>query len=116
MASIRIVFACAQTKRLGIARFEQFDNDPHHAWWLTAARPLGDDAQANQFTSIGNIKGPFYYHHDYAGCPHCDAKSFVKCHNCGRMSCWNNTRMGPCGWCPATGAVEGSIQDLARVD
>lgn len=42
---------------------------------------------------------------DYPGCPYCKATTFVICGTCGKLNCYNGSRLFSCGWCGVHGVV-----------
>jgi hypothetical protein len=51
----------------------------------------------------------------FPGCPHCAAGSFVKCNQCGHITCWDGAvRVWSCRWtpCQSSGVPAGSIQSF----
>ena len=62
-------------------------------------------------SSGGNFSGQFY-----AGnlkCPTCGNSNFVKCNNCGELTCWSGKSGFTCAVCGNSGEVTGTISDVS---
>ncbi len=111
-AHARIGLACGATRNLSTARFEKNEQG---VWMLMSASARNERPDASSAT-YGSVEGPFGTATSYPGCPHCGARSYVKCGACGHLSCWRGSGEFSCGWCANRGPVEGTIQTLARLD
>lgn len=100
---------CVITHRPFYARYDySYDG----VWVLTyGLKELSEDAGSGS----GNISkidlsnsrvGPQYK------CPHCGNTSFVKCGNCGKLTCYSGNGNFTCDHCGNSGTVEGTIDNL----
>lgn len=63
------------------------------------------------------VAGRFGISAEYKGCPRCGSDSYVRCHNCGELGCWNSSSCWfTCGNCGLGGEVRGSIESVNAVD
>ncbi len=113
---------CRRTKELFLMRFEQ--RREYH-WALVArlvrtraasAPPAQQPRRASQATL--HISGSISVDPLYRGCPHCEAagqysSAFVKCNECGRLSCSTpSAQEFTCPWCGNGGAISGTVATL----
>lgn len=88
MAANVILAKCSKHNKTFGVRVEQREND----WVRTWAFPIDDAKAKREGFDKTEITGSLGADTAYPGCPHCGAKNFIICLNCGKMSCWNNER------------------------
>lgn len=120
--SVLVEARCRRTKELFLMRFEQ---QREHHWALVArlvrakaasSPPAQQPRRSSQATL--HISGSISVDPMYRGCPHCEAagqysSAFVKCNECGRLSCSTpSAQEFTCPWCGNGGAITGTVATL----
>lgn len=109
---VQVGWACARSRRLGVAYFEHEGESAGDSWRLVHVNPLPAGTFFTPGGEMPPVGGAFMPGHGFEGCPNCGSMSFIKCAACGRLSCWDEGPVGPCGWCSASGPVAGRIESL----
>ena len=96
MEAAVLLARCTKRKQLyGIRTQKMEDGDG----WRTWAFPIDERRAKSEGYDITPVQGNLYHTKDYPGCPYCKAKSFVLCHKCRKLSCWNGEKEVVCAWC-----------------
>ena len=82
-------------------------------WSVTWSFPLSEQRARSEGYGARTLHGTFAAP-TVSCCPHCSARSFVKC-NCGRVTCWNGATHFTCQWCGLYGPVSGQINSLSTL-
>lgn len=91
-----LVFMCSKTKQpYGVRTQRMEDGD----WWRTWAFKVNSQIASNEGYDRNQIQGNLYSTNDYPGCPYCEAKEFVQCGHCQKISCWHHEIVLTCPWC-----------------
>lgn len=81
-------------------------------WMAMWAQPIARDGSGYGPVTLEGVN--FLPSATFA-CPHCGARSFVRC-GCGQLGCWDGvTKVYRCAWCRTTGRIEGPITSLDTV-
>ena len=109
-SSAWVRFFCSQDRRARTAVFTRAGSE----WQLSSVG--ADSPRASQPGSLP-VAGRFGISPGYSGCPRCGNNSYVRCGNCGELSCWNSSSPRfSCGNCANRGEVSGSIESLNATD
>lgn len=113
---------CRRTKELFLMRFEQQGTQQ---WALVARRVRNKTAStlpartvAGRTQATLHMSGSIRVDPSYRGCPHCEtagyySSSFVKCNECGRLSCSTPSASEfTCAWCGKGGPISGTVATL----
>lgn len=91
-----ILVKCKSSKRLYGVRIQQ---NKGKEWDMTWAFPIDDKRAKNEGFDRTVLNADCSATDDYPGCPTCGATGFVKCANCGKLTCWNGENSSKCAWC-----------------
>lgn len=88
---------CSENKKLfGITIEKRTDGD----WDMMYSYPIDEQRARSEGFDKTSITADIYTSQSYVGCPFCHKKSFVKCGNCGKITCHNSgDTTNTCGWC-----------------
>ena len=96
MEAAVILAKCPKNRQMyGMRTQKMSDGD----WWRTWAFPINESRAHQEGYDMVRIHGNLYAMDEYPGCPYCGTKSFVRCDNCGKLTCWNNESILDCLWC-----------------
>lgn len=98
------VCKCERHERIYGVRMEKRGKD----WFYNWAFEMKPDVAKRENYDSNSVKGQLIKAPEYPGCPYCDAKAFIICGGCGKLSCNNtNSNHFKCGWC----GYEGELVD-----
>lgn len=88
---------CNQNKKLfGIT----IEKRPDGNWNMMYSYPMDEQRAKFEEFDKTSITADIYKGYSYKGCPFCQKQSFVKCGNCGKITCHTiGTASNTCGWC-----------------
>lgn len=112
--SLYLRIACGAKSSFGVARFTSHAGQ---VWSLESVVATAPPPPGSPTTDREVVVGQFAVHAEFAGCPHCGARSCIKCVRCEKVSCWNeDLRRSECGWCGVVLPVADAITSLGRAD
>lgn len=83
----------------------RFEKAGKKYWKYTWAFSIKESAAKHEGYDETTIIGTIEPTEDYPGCPYCAATTFVICGTCGKLNCYNGSRVFSCGWCGVHGVV-----------
>ncbi len=96
-----ILMKCPESKKIYGVRIEEWEDD----WYRTWAFPVDEKKAGREGYDKEEITGNLYPADEYPGCPYCKAVNFLKCQNCGKLSCWQGNEKVECPWCGTKGKI-----------
>lgn len=104
-----VIGRCRHSKeRFGI-RMEREDANHWVATWAFAVKEAAAKREGYEAT---HAEGSFGFDQSYPGCPHCSARSIVRC-CCGKVACLNGeSSVVTCPWCGGSGELGGHVTSL----
>lgn len=96
-----ILMKCPEGDKIYGVRIEEYEGD----WYRTWAFPLDGRRASREGYDKEKITGNLYPADEYPGCPYCKSVRFLKCENCGKLSCWNGQEKVTCPWCGTKGRI-----------
>ncbi len=99
-ASVVMAKCTKEKKPFGI-RVEQRED---MAWYCNWAFRISEQAAANEGYGNTVIDGIVKIDGDYPGCPYCGATGWVRCGQCGKLTCQaSGEEFFQCEWCGNSG-------------
>jgi hypothetical protein len=106
-----VPMGCANSLLTMVAHFQLSEV----SWYLIEAHEAARLAPGS--TDLSQLAGTFLVGAEYSGCPGCRADSFVRCNNCGSLSCWlSSDQRFKCASCQLTGLVSGRVDSVRLSD
>ncbi len=100
---------CSKSKQGIGLRYQEMS--PNY-WVATWAFTLNEKLAQREGYAKQEIAGELDFGEEYPGCPHCEARSCVKC-DCGNLGCWDGTSvLYTCPHCSSKGKVSGNAESL----
>lgn len=99
---------CARTHSTFYARYDMGADDRWVKTYAVKNLPVGTGnlSKKNVNRDISNARwGPQYK------CPDCDNKSYVRCSQCGKLTCYSEG-LFTCAYCGHTGDVSGTLNEV----
>jgi hypothetical protein len=106
-----VLMKCSQSLVTMMAHFELSCG----CWYLAEVAPTAT-ARASS-PGVLPMVGRFDVGPGYSGCLSCHSSSYVCCHVCGEISCWNSANpLFKCGFCQNSGPVTAGIESIRPND
>lgn len=95
MKAAVILTKCRRSHKLFGIRTEERDD----GWYVDWAFKVTEKTAERENFDSEPVSGNIYIAPEYPACPYCEAKGFVQCAECGKITCWNGEEETVCEWC-----------------